>query len=79
MSELRTFGMPMRKDQTEKPPVNKSPTIPMLLDKIVALENKLDAAQYLLNHIYENTQCIGLDKCHVDGNCIHCLAGQRLP
>ena len=45
-----------------------------LLDRALIETQIIKQMQYRLKHISENTQCIGVDVCHVDGNCIHCLA-----
>lgn len=36
--------------------------------------NGIESAYNRLRLIHESTQCIGVLKCHVDGNCIHCLS-----
>ena len=43
-------------------------------DEIENLREALKAAQFHFALIKSNTKCIGPSLCHVDGNCIYCLA-----
>lgn len=48
--------------------------IGVLLDRAFVETQIIKQMQFRLKHISDNTECIGLEKRHVDGNCIYCLA-----
>lgn len=45
----------------------------VLSEIIILAEEELAKDKFTYNFIKVNNECIGLDKCHVDGNCLHCI------
>lgn len=68
----RTILLPEENEALKK--VEGLDLVGILLDRAFLEGEILRQCQFRLKHIADATQCIGLDVCHVDGNCIHCLA-----
>ncbi len=45
----------------------------ILCEAINIATEELEKDKFAYNFIKVNNECIGLDKCHVDGNCLHCI------